>query len=317
MIKKLFLAFSVFLLSSILIQAQSIAAALKQIRIVEIEHVFSEEFFGKKSSDLLDAGGVGFPPGANTILKLNDPKTGGASLTLVVPPKSKKDKTNKEKEDRITLIPLEIDDPINVAFDSLSVGASGFDLFRLFLVDTRRGQVTAVKAGARGGLVREGVEHFSLKDQKIADPQGATLDPGNGALYILDAAGPSIARFTPRLGRDFADVPASLINLPRGLGTLRGLAFNPEDSHLYAINPERGTLHKLTLDGDVVAAFELPVAGVLQGMIFAPSLDLTDYPGVYHLYLVTELAGSKNSGGEVTEWVIPGSLSPRANFSGE
>ncbi len=309
MIKKLFLVFFVFLLSSILIQAQSIAAELKQVRVVEIEHVFSEEFFGTKSSGLLDAGGVGFPPGANTLLNLNDPKVGEVSLALVVPPES--------KEGRITLIPLEIDDPINIAFDSLSVGASGFDLFRLFLVDTRRGQLTAVRAGARGGLVREGIEHSSLKDYKVADPQGATLDPGNGALYILDAEGPSIVRLTPRLGRDFADALVSLINLPRGLGTLRGLAFNPEDNHLYAMNPERNTLHKLTLDGDVVAVFELPVAGVLQGMIFAPSLDLTDYPGVYHLYLATELARSKNSGGKVTEWAIPGSLSPRANFSGE
>lgn len=309
MIKTLYSGFFVFSLSSILIliagtptsvEAQSFAGAVKQVRSVEIDHVFREEFFGENSSDLLGADGVPFPPGAHTLLKLTDSE--GASLVLVTPPASERG--------RITLTPLEIDDPINTTFDSLSPGAKGFGQSRLFLLDTQRGQLVAVKGGARDELLPEGIGRFNLRGLRIANPQGMTLQPSNGALYILDAEGPSVTRLTPRLGQDFAGASVSLIDLPRDLGTLRGLAFNPEDSHLYVINPERKMLYKVTLAGEVVAVFDLPVTGLPQGMIFAPSLDLTDHPGVFHLYL----ASTDGARSEVSELVLPGSLSPRANF---
>jgi hypothetical protein len=63
----------------------------------------------------------------------------------------------------------------------------------------------------------------------------------------------------------------------------------------------------------MVKTFDFPLAGIPQGMIFAPSLDLTDPPEVFHLYLATD----HGLQGQVTEWVLPGSLSPRAHFPEE
>jgi hypothetical protein len=307
--KALFSGLLTFLLSSILllgnsslVKAQSIATALKQIRTVEIDHVFREEFFGENASDLLGAGGVGFPPGSHTLLLLNDPTTGSPSIVLAEPPTRAKD--------RITLTPLEIDDPINLAFDSLSTGAKGVGLSRLFLLNTRRGQLLAAKGKALDTMNPQGIQRSGLQSSGIVNPQGMTLDPNNGVLYVLDTEGPNILRITPKPGRVFAGAAVSEINLPRSLGGLRGLAFNPEDGHLYVISPQH-ILYKLTQAGELVKAFDFPFAGVPLGMIFAQSLDLTDSPQVYHLYLATD----HGLQGEVTEWVLPGSLSPRASFT--
>jgi hypothetical protein len=288
--------------NSPLVQAQSVAGSVKQIRFVEAEHVFGEEYFGRNSAELRGAGGVPFPPGAHTFLKLNDPEAGDASLVLVAPPAN--------GNGRITRTPLKIDDPINMAFDTLSRGASSFGLSRLFQLDTGLGRLNAIKGGARDELVPQDIARFNLRGLGITNPQGMTLQPSNGVLYILDADGPSIIRLTPKVGRDFAGAPDSSVDLPRSLGVLRGLAFNPEDDHLYVINPQQHLLYKLTLAGEVVTAFDIPIDGVLQGMIFAPSLDLTDHPGVYHLFLATEHGARSHA----SEWVIPGSLSPRADF---
>lgn len=289
------------------VMAQSAAGTLKLVRFVETEQVFGEEYFGENSAELLGAGGVGFPPGAHTLLKFNDPEAESDKLILVAPPESEKG--------RITLTPLEIDDPINMAFDTLSTGACIVGLSRLFLLDTELGQLNEIKGGARDELVPQGIGRANLRGLRIADPQGMALQPSNGTLYILDAEGPSITRLIPRKpGQGFAGALVSVIDLPTDLGgVLRGLAFNPEDSHLYAINPEQNTLYKLTLTGEVVKIFDFPFIGVPQGMIFVPSLDLTDHPGVYHLFLATE----HDARSHVTEWVIPGSLSPRANLPEE
>jgi hypothetical protein len=304
----------IFSLSSMLIlvsmnspsvKAQSVATALKQIRIVEIDHVFREEFFGENASDLLRAGGVGFPPGSHTLLMLHEPTTDGPSVVLVEPPTGGKG--------RITLAPLETADPINLALDSLSTGAKGVGLSRLFLLDTRRGQLLAIKGKALDAMNPQGIQRSGLQGSGIVNPQGMTLDPGNGVLYVLDAEGPSILRVTPKPGRVFAGAAVSEIPLPRSLGGLRGLAFNPEDGHLYVINPQQHLLYKLTVAGELIKAFDFPLVGVPQGMIFSPSLDLTDPPEVFHLYLATD----HGLQGQVTEWVLPGSLSPRARFPEE
>ena len=89
------------------------AASLINIRTIETEDLFSEDFFSVGNPDL---SGVGFPPGASTLLLLNQP-TGSASVVLAVPPKNNKGK--------VTRTPLVIPDPINIAYDSVSQGAEG------------------------------------------------------------------------------------------------------------------------------------------------------------------------------------------------
>ncbi len=319
---KSFMKFFVFSFSSILIliwgnlplvQAQSVSAALIKVRSLDIEDSFTAEFFREKNSGLLSAGNmVAFPPGANTLLKFDDDQAAGSnSLTAVTPPRS--------KEDGITLTPLETGDPINTAFDSQNSGAKGFGLLRLFVVDEGGDQLTAFKGGTQNELITKGngslgVNVRKLEDLGVTNPQGTTLNPSIGTLYFLNGNGSSLIVLTPQIGQKFADAVSSSVDLPGGLGVLRGLAFNPGDGHLYVMNEEGNRLFKLTVDGDIVTALDVPVLGKLQGMVFAPSLDSTDHPDVHHLFLAT--SGPMNRG-DVTEYAIPGSNSPIANFHEE
>jgi hypothetical protein len=58
-------------------------------------------------------------------------------------------------------------------------------------------------------------------------------------------------------------------------------------SHLYVMQPAQQTLYELTQTGEVVTSRDLSEfeLGDLQGMVFAPSGDLTDDPLQMHLYL--------------------------------
>ena len=315
--KRLNIKFLIFSLSFILIliwgslplvQAQSVSTTLKKVRSLEIEDGFSAEFFREKNSDLLSADDtVAFPPGANTLLKFDDDQAAeDISLTAVAPPEN--------EGDGITLTPLETGDPINTAFDSQNAGAQGFGLDRLYVVD-EADQVIAFEGGAQNELVVEdngspGVNVKDLEDLSVTNPQGTTMNPSNGTLYFLDENGSSITVLIPQIGQEFADAVSSSIDLPGNLGAARGLAFNPEDSHLYVMSGDK--LSKLTVDGDVVTTLNVPDRGigVLQGMVFAPSLDSTDHPDAHHLFIAT-------SEGDVTEYAIPGSNSPIANFDEE
>jgi hypothetical protein len=268
-------------------------ATLTLTRVVDTDDLFTEDFF---SAGHPGFPGVGFPPGANTLLNLN-PGPGAARLILVAPPKP-----DLGKNAGMPQRPIEVADPINLAFDSVSQGASGFGLSRLFLLDD--GELIAVKAGARNVMNPDKIKRLDAQGFGIADPQGMTLEPASGRLFVLDGAGPRLVSIQPKPGREFAGAEVTPITLPGELGDLRGLAFNPEDGHLYALSAERRKLYKLTLEGELAASLDLSGLniGTPQGMVFGPSLDRTDHPSIYHLYLVT----ANGPKGEVSEWELPG-----------
>lgn len=270
--------------------AESAPASLKKIRTVKTRLLFSEDFFKAAKPDL---SGAGFPPGAHTLLKLNP--QAGASMVLLAP--------SKNGTGRISQTPVAIADPINTAFDNVSQGAKGFGLYRLFLLDAKPGKLIAIKAGVKDVMDADKLRRFDLREAGIINPQGMTLDPGSGRLYILDSVGPRLVILTPKPGRDFEGSTVSRINLPSALGALRGIAFNPSNRHLYVASPQQKKLYELKLDGEQVATLDLSGEpfGLPQGMIFAPSLDDTDAATVFHLYVATEGAPYA----ELSEWALP------------
>ncbi|MGR9013911.1 MAG: hypothetical protein ACU83U_09735 [Gammaproteobacteria bacterium] len=269
------------------------SAGIKKIRTVKTRLLFGTEFFIAGKPNL---SGIGFPPGAQTLLMLNKPT--GANLVLVAPPLHKKDKVSR--------ISIEIPDPINIAFDTMSQGAKGFSLSRLFLLDAKLGQLIAIKAAGRDVMDSTKIRRVNLKKLAISDPQGMTIDPSNGRLYILDGVDPRLLILDPKSGREFENATITRIDLPDNLGTLRGLAFNPSDRHLYMTSPQRQKLYEFTLDGKPVSIIDISdqAFGQPQAMIFAPSLDSTDIASTYHLYVVTDA----NPSGELNEWALPESF---------
>ena len=109
-----------------------------------------------------------------------------------------------------------IQDPINMAFD---------DQFkRLLIYQSPANKLIEVLEDADGNLnpatlVRHDAGHFNLDN-----PQGMTIDPASGHLYILDATRPRLVRIEPDSDGDFDGVVISEIDLqPTGIVGPRGL----------------------------------------------------------------------------------------------
>ena len=259
----------------------------------ENEDFFNEEFFAGERPSFP---GVAFPPGASTLLVADQPVPGRSTLLLVAPPKN--------GQGRVSRTALEISDPINLAFDAANRGAEGHGIFRLFLLEKGSNELLALKTGARGAIDPASLHRVTAQQLGVANPQGMTVDPASGELFILDggAGSPQLLRIKAQLGRRFDGAAATRITLPTNLQNLRGIAFNPADGHLYLLSSTQQKLYEVTVAGELLASLDMGgyQPGELQGMVFAPSVDLTDPPLVFHLYVAAR--GGPHRG--LTEWSL-------------
>ncbi len=273
------------------------AENLEFVRTIDTDDLFNREFYKVSNTNLL---GIGFPPGAQTLLFLNH--AGGARLDLMTPP--------TDMNSKIQRTSVDIVDPINIAFDMKSRGARGFNLFRLFIWDFSLGQLICIKSGPRN-IIKPGSRSDVDLSKKVdfqrvgvTNPQGMTLDPATGILYLLNASTQQIISIKRKMGGSCDGVEISqVVDIPFSIkGQLRGLAFNPSDKHLYVMNSRKQKLYKLALNGKLITSIDLSGQniGLPQGMIFGPSLDRTDHVSIFHLYLVTTL----KSQSEFTEWAL-------------
>ena len=137
----------------------------------------------------------------------------------------------------------------------------------------------------------------------VQDPRGMTMDSTSGRLFILDTR--RIIRVESQSGQHCAcaisprESLISQLDLPAGLGELRGLAFHPANGHLYLLNPTEGYLYELGERGQVLSIreFAVPDRRKPTAVVFAPSGDLTDDPLVTNLFIA-------DATGAVTEWSL-------------
>ena len=173
-----------------------------------------------------------------------------------------------------------IKNPINMAFDNKAN--------RLLIFQSAHNKLIEVLERPDGNLrpttlIRHDARHLNLKK-----PQGMTVDPVRGHLFILDNAAHRIVRIEPKADGSFENAVISIVDLqPSGLVDVRGLAFDPTTGNLHVLNPAEKKLYELTQTGKMVTTrnlseFEL---GDPQGMVFAPSGDQTDDPLQMSLYL--------------------------------
>jgi len=173
-----------------------------------------------------------------------------------------------------------IRDPINMAFDGLAN--------RLLILQPESNRLIEVPEGPDGNLdpatlVRHDARHFGLQN-----PQGMAVDPASGHLFILDGAGPRIIRIEPNPSGGFEGAAISEIDLGQtGLTGIRGLALDPISGHFHLLDPRGQKLLELTETGQVVTTRDLSEFGLVepQGLVFAPSGDVTDDPAQMSLYI--------------------------------
>jgi hypothetical protein len=183
-----------------------------------------------------------------------------------------------------------IKDPVNVAFDARGS--------RLLLLDNVN-RLLEVKANAGGELDPKSLVRRDALRLDLADPQGITVDPTSGAIYVLDAAAPRIVRIVPAADGGLDAATTSVVGLQGGLANVRGLAFDPESGHLHLRSGQ--TLHELTTAGELVASRDLSglELSAPQAMAFAPSGDLTDDPAQSSIYVAD--SGTAQGTGQIVE----------------
>jgi VCBS repeat protein len=216
-----------------------------------------------------DPKGLAFSPEANTFLILD----GSATVTQV---------TMGEEHAGTRNIPEAQTDPLNAAFDKKSGS--------LFVFNRGKSELVQIRTDGKGLPAR-----FSTNAFGITDPQGLAFDPGNGQLFILDAGSSQIVSIAahPTLGFDANEAmranKVKRISLKKlGVGLLRGIAYNPGNGHLYIIESGKKKLYELTQSGDLVSTFDLASLSINNpsALTFAPSVDSTDDPGIYDLFLL-------------------------------
>lgn len=163
---------------------------------------------------------------------------------------------------------------------------------------------------------------FALHDNSlpVADPtarlslpdvtgviQGLAVAPDNQSIYLLAADSLTIQQVTLPVDGSAATTLTSIDLLQYGLKAARGLALHPQRQHLFTLEPTTQTLYEFTLDGALIARYDLAPFQIqqAQGFVFAPSGDPTDEPHRLHLYFVDQIAPSPTS---TPHTVQPGNL---------
>jgi len=272
----------VFVATSSVSPAQGHPAYVRLVRRIEIAEV-----------DQPRPAGLAFLPETNVFLisQANDPTRamrGAETLILLTP--------YGELTDTVSLGASRVD-PVNLVFDSQAQ--------RLWFLDAATRELVAIRVEPTGHLDRATLMRFETRPLGLQDPRGMAVDPKNGYLFILDSATSQLIRIAPDLAQNFEDVAALSedrlvqVNLElSGSKSIQGLAFNPANGHLYLLSRANQTLYELTETGQVVTAQDLSPFSLRdpQGMVFAPSGDLTDDPEALSLYVADSGLGGANGG---------------------
>jgi hypothetical protein len=193
-----------------------------------------------------------------------------------------------EKKTGETQIPVEIPDPLNSSYDIRTNS--------LYYYDHPTQQLVQVVLGdnINKAVSPDAVTRFDVRQYGIRSPKGMSFDPGTGDLYLLDAGASSLVRVSsdPVMGFDgaTADRSGRITNIPlRSLagGDPAGVAYNPQNEHLYVLSSSGRKLTEFDKNGTVVSTRDLAEVSLKnpQGLTFAASGDPTDDSEVMGLYI--------------------------------
>jgi PKD repeat protein/uncharacterized protein YjiK len=236
---------------------------------------------------LANPAGLAFSPDAGSLLLVTrtpgTPPGSAADVELI---------TLDEDRAGTVRVAAAVTDPVNMAFD----GSAN----RLLIFESENSQLIEIPARADGSLDPQTLRRIAAGSWGIENPQGLTVDPVSGRLFILDAAGPRILSIEadPQVGLE-RPVVSEIDLAGAGSSSLRGLAINPTDGHLQVLDPAAQTLYELTETGEIVATRDLSGFDFRnpQGMTFGPSGDSTDDPLTMSLYVADSGLGRGGGSG--------------------
>lgn len=261
--------------------AQGSGENIRHVRVLETDDYF----------DVINLNGIVYPPHANTVLVLDQPRIDTATIVLIPEGGMPGDPGN---------LPLEIADPINITFDSRGN--------RLFFFERESADLLVTELG-RKAFDAEAIEHFNVQALGVERPNGIAVDPQTGTLFVLDRVGPKIVAMDPGPTQNYGGAVAleegrisKRFLIKEKQDVIRGLAFNPANGHLYTMSPNRQQLYEIAEDGQLIGVGQFSETDWIdpKGIIFAPSLDRTDDPGRMNLYI----ASAGGPSGYVSEWLL-------------
>jgi len=176
---------------------------------------------------------------------------------------------------------------LNVAFDPVNN--------RLLYIDSSQ-RIAQFPVSANGQLEMASrlADDLSLGNGSFR-ARGIAYDVKTARLWVLDGKARHVSRVEPNGG-------ALAINLNSFASKpVRGIAFNPNNQHLYTLRPSDSILFEFTQSGELVSTRDLTQMHLHQprAMLFAPSGDNTDDPAIQNLYIVEK--GSKARPGGIVE----------------
>src|SRR5688572_24062092 len=197
-------------------------------------------------------------------------------------------KSQEEVASKINLIEP-VEDPLSIAFNDQSKS--------LFILSASNTELAKVDIGqsAQSDITKKPATRFDIRSFEIQDAQGITFDSATGRLFILDARRSQVLVVSPHPEQEFDGVTAQANNKIQRLGLeslshsgLRGIAFNPNNGHIYVGSPDERKVYELTETAEQVSTYDVSNLNLENPatMLFAPSRDVTDDPTIMDLYIL-------------------------------
>jgi uncharacterized protein YjiK len=219
-------------------------------------------------------------------------------------------------------LPVNVENPLSVAFDSQSNS--------LFALNNGGSELVQIGIDEKGlpDAAAQNVNRYNARAYGIQNPVGMTFDPISGRLFILDSKGPRMVSIQrdPANGFD-GDMLESNGKISRldvaGLNNiqLRGLTFNPQNAHFYAAAPDEQKIFEYDQTGQIISTLDLTSLQLtnIQALTFAPSADRTDDPATMDLFVLDSGVSEtrQTSSGQILELSLaPESLPPGTTLLG-
>ena len=197
-------------------------------------------------------------------------------------------KSQEEMAGKINLIEP-VENPLGIAFNDQSKS-----LFFLSASNTELAQIDIGQSGL-SDITKKLATRFDIRSFDLQDAQGITFDSATGRLFILDALRSQVLVVSPHPEQGFDGVTAQANNRIQRLSLeslshsgLRGIAFNPNNGHLYVGSPDERKVYEVTETGERVSTYDVSDLNLESPatMLFAPSRDVTDDPTITDLYIL-------------------------------
>jgi uncharacterized protein YcfL len=245
----------------------------------EVRTIYTEEH------GLSNPQGLAFSPDANAFLLWQE---GGSAQGI----------TMYEESVDIQELDIPAADVRNIAFNGYAN--------QLYVLGSDNTQVKKIPIDEKGLPLAQNAsaQSHDLNTVNLDAARGITFDQATGRMFVLNANGDQLV-VLPDLNSSLG-AEASIISLKTlKAGSLQGIAFNPQDGHLYLSDATNQRLYKVTQNGKKVSEYDLSSLQLAspKTLVFAPSADRTDDPSNMDLFLLDSgQAGSES--GQIVELAL-------------